>query len=113
MMMWVFIDDQLVLDVGGARAKAEGLLEFGADKDGDNTVTSYVSKIKDSNNQNYDPLGSDSKRVTFRDTPYEFYWKSKKTDDAPPRTPSTPLPCTTWSAVWGVQHGGGVQLPGS
>ncbi len=54
---WVFIDDQLVLDVGGARAKAEGLLEFGADKDGDNTVTSYVSKIKDSNNQNYDPLG--------------------------------------------------------
>ena len=76
--VWVFIDDQLVLDVGGARAKAEGLLEFGADKNGDNTVTSYVSKIKDSNNQNYDPLGSDLKRVTFRDTPYEFNWKSRK-----------------------------------
>ena len=76
--VWVFIDDQLVLDVGGAHAKAEGLLEFGAGKNGDNTVTSYVSKIKDSNNQNYDPLGNSPKSVTFRDTPYEFYWKSKK-----------------------------------
>lgn len=77
--VWVFIDDQLVLDVGGAHAKAQGLLEFGADaSSGKNTVTSYVSKIKDSNNQNYDSLGSDLKRVTFRDTPYEFYWKSKK-----------------------------------
>ena len=76
--VWVFIDDQLVLDVGGARAKAEGLLEFGEDASGKNTVTSYVSKIKASNNQNYDSLGSDLKRVTFRDTPYEFYWKSKK-----------------------------------
>ena len=77
--VWVFIDDQLVLDVGGARAKAEGLLEFGEDASGKkNTVTSYVSKIKDSNNQNYDPLGNDSKRVTFRGTNYEFKWKSKE-----------------------------------
>ena len=76
--VWVFIDDQLVLDVGGARAKAEGLLEFGEDENGKNTVTSYVSKIKDSNNQNYDSLGSDSKRVTFRGTSYEFKWKSKE-----------------------------------
>ena len=76
--VWVFIDDQLVLDVGGARAKAEGLLEFGVDKDGDNTVTSYVSKIKDSNNQNYDSLEKDPKRVTFRGTNYEFKWKSKE-----------------------------------
>lgn len=76
--VWVFIDDQLVLDVGGARAKAEGLLEFGEDENGNNTVTSYVSKIKDSNNQNYDSLGSDSKRVTFRGTSYEFKWKSKE-----------------------------------
>ena len=77
--VWVFIDDQLVLDVGGARAKAEGLLEFGADASGKKkTVTSYVSKIKDSNNQNYDSLTNNPKRVTFRNTPYEFYWKSKK-----------------------------------
>lgn len=76
--VWVFIDDQLVLDVGGAHAKAEGLLEFGADASGDNTVTSYVSKIKESNNQNYDPLGSAPKRVTFRGTSYEFKWKSNE-----------------------------------
>ena len=77
--VWVFIDDQLVLDVGGARAKAEGLLEFGADKSGkNNTVTSYVSKIKESNNQNYEPLGSSPKRVTFRGKNYEFNWKSKE-----------------------------------
>lgn len=77
--VWVFIDDQLVLDVGGARAKAEGLLEFGEDASGKkNTVTSYVSKIKDSNNQNYDPLEKDPKRVTFRGTNYEFKWKSNE-----------------------------------
>ena len=77
--VWVFIDDQLVLDVGGAHAKAEGLLEFGVDKNGENnTVTSYVSKIKESNNQNYESLESDPKRVTFRDTSYEFNWKSKE-----------------------------------
>lgn len=77
--VWVFIDDQLVLDVGGARAKAEGLLEFGEDKSsGKNTVTSYVSKIKESNNQNYESLESNPKRVTFRDKNYEFNWKSKE-----------------------------------
>ena len=87
--VWVFIDDQLVLDVGGAHAKAEGLLEFGADENGKNTVTSYVSKIKDSNNQNYDSLEKDPKRVTFRDTPYEFYWKSKKPMTLPKNTKHT------------------------
>ena len=77
--VWVFIDDQLVLDVGGAHAKAEGLLEFGEDKSsGKNTVTSYVSKIKESNNQNYESLESNPKRVTFRDKNYEFNWKSKE-----------------------------------
>ena len=77
--VWVFIDDQLVLDVGGAHAKAEGLLEFGADKSGkNNTVTSYVSKIKESNNQNYESLGNNPKRVTFRGKSYEFNWKSKE-----------------------------------
>lgn len=76
--VWVFIDDQLVLDVGGAHAKAQGLLEFGEDASGEkNTVTSYVSKIKDSNNQNYKPLNS-SKNVTFNGTPYQFNWMSNE-----------------------------------
>ena len=75
--MWVFIDDQLVLDVGGAHAKAQGLLEFGKDASGDNTVTSYVSNIKASNNNNYTQLNS-PKNVTFNGTNYQFNWKSNE-----------------------------------
>ena len=76
--VWVFIDDKLVLDVGGAHAKAQGLLEFGKDASGENnTVTSYVSNIKDSNNKNYTKLNS-SKTVTFNGTPYQFNWKSNE-----------------------------------
>ena len=80
--VWVFIDDQLVLDVGGAHAKAQGLLEFGADGE-NNTVTSYVSKIKDSNNKDsnklyYESLGGNTKNVTFNKKNYTFNWQSKE-----------------------------------
>lgn len=76
--VWVFIDDQLVLDVGGAHAKAQGLLEFGKDASGENnTVTSYVSNIKESNNKNYTKLNS-PKNVTFNGTGYQFHWKSNE-----------------------------------
>ena len=44
--VWIFIDGQLVLDVGGAHGKVSGLLEFGETKDGKNSVTAYVSKVK-------------------------------------------------------------------
>ena len=45
--VWVYIDGQLVLDVGGAHSKASGLLEFGKTTDGTaNTVTPYVSSNK-------------------------------------------------------------------
>ena len=43
--VWVYIDGQLVLDVGGAHGKASGLLEFG-DGGTANTVTPYVSANK-------------------------------------------------------------------
>ena len=55
--VWVFIDDQLVLDIGGAHAKVSGVLEFdqrGGKKD---TVTSHVSQVKNNktrvNNADY------------------------------------------------------------
>lgn len=43
--VWVFIDGNLALDVGGAHGKASGLLEFG-DNGEANTVTPYVSSNK-------------------------------------------------------------------
>ena len=46
--VWVYIDGELVLDVGGAHDRAAGLLEFGANEDGINTVTSWVSDTKES-----------------------------------------------------------------
>lgn len=93
--VWVFIDDQLVLDVGGAHAKAQGLLEFGKDASGNNnTVTSYVSNIKASNNKDsnklyYEPLGNNSKNVTFNKTNYQFNWKSKNQMLLPTNTKHT------------------------
>ena len=46
--VWVFIDGQLALDVGGAHGEVSGLLEFGkSEKDENkNSVTAYVSKVK-------------------------------------------------------------------
>lgn len=85
--VWVFIDDKLVLDIGGAHAKAQGLLEFGADGE-NNTVTSYVSNIKASNNKDsnnedsnklyYESLDGNTKNVTFNKKNYTFNWQSKE-----------------------------------
>ena len=97
--VWVFIDDQLVLDVGGAHAKAQGLLEFGADGD-KNTVISYVSDIKASNNNKdsnnkdsndlyYESLGGSPKYVTFNKTSYRFNWQSKDPITLPKNTKHT------------------------
>ena len=43
--VWVFIDNQLVLDVGGAHGKVSGILDF-SQSNGANTVTAYVSNVK-------------------------------------------------------------------
>ena len=47
--VWVFIDGQLALDVGGAHGEVSGLLEFGEKETPDgwkNSVTAYVSRVK-------------------------------------------------------------------
>ncbi|WP_443672384.1 SpaA isopeptide-forming pilin-related protein [Gemmiger sp.] len=73
--VWVYIDGQLVLDVGGAHSKASGLLEFG-EQGGKNTVTSYISDIKASNNTIYKDCAP-AKQVTFNEKPYTFKHESK------------------------------------
>ena len=73
--VWVYIDGQLVLDVGGAHGKASGLLEFG-EQGGKNTVTSYISDIKASNNTIYKDCAP-AKQVTFNEKPYTFKHESK------------------------------------
>ena len=73
--VWVYIDGQLVLDVGGAHGKASGLLEFG-EQGGKNTVTSYISDIKASNNTIYKDC-TPAKQVTFNEKPYTFKHESK------------------------------------
>mgnify|MGYP004610858017 FL=1 len=71
--VWVYIDGELVLDVGGAHGKASGLLEFGEN----NTVTPYVSSNKNTNTS--DPMvykgyqsGETAKTVNYNGQPITF-----------------------------------------
>lgn len=81
--VWVYIDGELALDVGGDHGKASGLLEFGADTNGNN-YTSYVSDIKASNNTVYDSV--EDKTVTYLGNKITFKYKSKETTTLKPGT---------------------------
>lgn len=82
--VWVYIDGKLALDIGGDHGKASGLLEFGADTNGNNNYTSYVSDIKESNNTVY---GSGAeKTVTYLGNKITFKYKSKETTTLKPGT---------------------------
>lgn len=70
--VWVFIDGKLALDVGGAHGKVSGLLEFGETKDGKNSVTAYVSKVKKGGTANSDQDGSSVKDVTYNGEKISF-----------------------------------------
>ena len=82
--VWVYIDGKLALDVGGDHGKASGLLEFGADENGNNNYTSYVSDIKESNNTVYNPGAN--KTVTYLGNKITFKYKSKETTTLKPGT---------------------------
>ena len=71
--VWVFIDGQLALDVGGAHGKVSGLLEFGETSDGkSNSVTAYVSKVKKGGTSDSDKNGEPVKTVTYNGETISF-----------------------------------------
>lgn len=77
--VWVYIDGQLVLDVGGAHGKASGLLEFGQTTDGKaNTVTPYVSSNK-AGGATY-TTNVNNKTVYFNGSPVTFTKQGKIVD---------------------------------
>ena len=77
--VWVYIDGQLVLDVGGAHGKASGLLEFGKTTDGKaNTVTPYVSSNK-AGGATY-TTNVNNKTVYFNGSPVTFTKQGKILD---------------------------------
>ena len=77
--VWVFIDGQLALDVGGAHGKVSGLLEFGEIETTEgkkNSVTAYVSKVKKGGTSNSNQNGSSVKTVTYNGEPISFSAKN-------------------------------------
>ena len=79
--VWVFIDGQLALDVGGAHGKVSGLLEFGATDDGKNSVTAYVSKVKQGGTSGSDQDKNSVKSVTYNGEPINFYAQGTTLND--------------------------------
>ena len=76
--VWVYIDNQLVLDVGGAHSKASGLLEFDETENKDaNTVIPYVSSNKVGGDVYTDPA---NKTVYFNGSPVTFTKQGKIVD---------------------------------
>lgn len=76
--VWVFIDGQLALDVGGAHGKVSGLLEFGETSDGkSNSVTAYVSKVKKGGTSDSDKNGEPVKSVRYNGEPISFSAQGK------------------------------------
>lgn len=77
--VWVFIDNQLVLDIGGAHARVSGVLEFDQRDNKKNTVTSYVSRVKNSKTDNYGAEGCDENKhetetsITYLGTTEKYY----------------------------------------
>lgn len=81
--VWVFIDGQLALDVGGAHGEVSGLLEFGEkEEDGKkkNSVTAYVSRVKKGGTSDKDDKDKDEKNGNshVKTITYNTYNKDNK-----------------------------------
>ena len=83
--VWVFIDGQLALDVGGAHGEVSGLLEFGKADEKNNSVTAYVSSVKTggtSGSDKDDKNGnSPVKTVTYNKEVINFYAQGTTLND--------------------------------
>ena len=85
--VWVYIDDELALDVGGDHGKVSGLLEFGQNKKGDLVYTPYVSDVKASNAARMYQYDSSGKSVEYLKTGNNIPFHYKGTEK--PITPGT------------------------
>lgn len=84
--VWVYIDDELALDVGGDHGKVSGLLEFGL-KGGNLVYTPYVSDVKASNTDRMYKKDSSGKSVEYLNTGNNIPFHYKGTEK--PITPGT------------------------
>ena len=83
--VWVFIDGQLALDVGGAHGEVSGLLEFGKADEKNNSVTAYVSRVKTGGTSDKDKDETNGNRavktVTYNGEVINFYAQGTTLND--------------------------------
>ena len=93
--VWVYIDGQLALDIGGAHGKVSGILDFG--NAANDTVTAYVSRVKSNGtSSSYGDMNDDANKTSELKIQYvgdnditNYYYKDKDTVNIPNLTTGT------------------------